>query len=146
MMCPDAYQQLLTADPAELTGHAPTELSRHIRDCARCGTAAAAILSHTDTLRQAMNASVPSQPAARALERARKLQQRRRRWLVAAPVLAAAGLATLLLTSDTASVGSEISLPVQATRVASPLVEQPTGVDVAVFNTNNPNIVVVWFF
>jgi anti-sigma factor RsiW len=146
MNCLDASQELLTADPAELTGHAPTELSRHIRDCSRCGTAAAAILSHTDTLRRAMNRSVPSQPPARALERARRLQQRRRRRLVAAPVLAAAGLATLLLTSDTASVGSEIGLPAQAARVASPLVEQPMGVDVAVFNTDDPNIVVVWFF
>ncbi|MDH3290130.1 MAG: hypothetical protein OEO20_11845 [Gemmatimonadota bacterium] len=146
MKCTDAYQQLLTAAPAELTGRGSTELSQHIRSCSRCGAAAVAILTHTDALRQAMNASVPSHPPARAPERAPKLQRRRRRWLVAAPALAAAGLATLLLTSDTANVGPEIDPPVRAARVASPLVEQPAGVDVAVFNTNNPDIVVVWFF
>jgi hypothetical protein len=80
------------------------------------------------------------------LERVRKRQQRRRLWLVAAPVLAAAGIASLLLTSDTANLGSEIGPPVREARVARPLVEQPSGVDLAVFNTDNPSIVVVWFF
>lgn len=146
MNCTDAYRELLTADPAELAGRAPTALSRHIQSCARCGGAAAAILSRTDLLRRTMDSSAPSRAPTAAVARAEWRQRRRRRWLVAGPVLAAAGLAGLLLTSDSLDRGTDIGSVAREVRVMRPLVEQPTDLDVAVFTTDNPNIVVVWFF
>jgi anti-sigma factor RsiW len=146
MNCTDASRELLTADPAELAGRVPTALSRHIQSCARCGGAAAAILARTDLLRRTMDSSTPCRAPTAAVARAERRQRRRRRWLVAGPVLVAAGLAGLLLTSDALDRGIEIDPVAREVQVMRPLVEQPRDVDVAVFTTDNPNIVVVWFF
>ncbi len=143
MKCTDARDAILIADPSELSGEASTELSRHLRDCAACAAAAATIVEHTEALRRALDASAPSRGPAVVL---RRTSGRRRRWLVAAPALAAAGLAALLFSSDTAHRNIDVTPATRRVQAPRPLVDQPAGTDVAVFSTDNPNIVVVWFF
>lgn len=143
MKCSDARDAMLIADPSELLGETPTALSQHIRDCTACAAAAATIVEHTETLRRALDAGAPSRPPAVIL---RRPSGRRRRWLVAAPALAAAGLAALLFNLDTTRRNVDLIPATRGAPAPRPLVDQPAGTNVAVFNTDNPNIVVVWFF
>lgn len=144
MKCTDARQALLIADPSELVGGHATEVSRHLRDCSGCAAAAAAIVEHTDALRRALVASAASRHPGVTVRHTAK--RGRRRWIVAVPALAAAGLAAVLFMADTAYRGTEIVPATRAAQTPGPLVDQPMGTNVAVFGTDNPNIVVVWFF
>jgi predicted anti-sigma-YlaC factor YlaD len=145
MTCDQAREALLTADLDQLNANRPGSLAAHLETCAACRSAADRIAAITRAL-QAERALPPSRPPARAasearVEAGRLRRSRRARWGVV-PLLAAAGLAAILILRDGAPPGQP--LPPRA-MASPPLVESAPG-RVAVLTTDNPAIVVVWQF
>jgi hypothetical protein len=160
--CTKSLDELLDADVDELRGRADTELSRHVSHCTRCGAAARRILASNAALDRAL-ASAPSLDVEAVLARARLATApdrdgastrrpgvpdssgpRWQRWHAWAGLAAAASLAALVLLSV-----REPSLPGtpgQPLTNAQAMVEAPPDRDVAVIQTDNPDITVLWFF
>ena len=143
--CAEARDALLVADLAELEERGEGSLAAHLASCPTCRALADRVLVATDALR-GERAVRPRRSATAAAELARAeagrvRRARRARWALA-PVLAAAGLAAILLARG----GPESGRPIAARPTPPPpLVESPAA-KVAVFTTDNPNIVVVWQF
>jgi hypothetical protein len=66
------------------------------------------------------------------------------RW--AAPLAAAAGVATVLLTRRGPGSIAETPRPRAETMPRGVTVTAPPGRNVAVMETDNPNVVIIWFF
>lgn len=149
MTCGEARERLLEADLSELRGEGDSELSRHVRTCARCRRVAQLILEQERALGRALAGQRPRVAVDDALRAAEGAARRRRRRVLvgAVPALAAASVVAMLLVRNGGP-----PLPPQPTRPASeaallpPSVQAPAGQDVAIFQTDNPNIVVVWLF
>lgn len=167
-----ALEAMLTAEPAELRGDAATRLSFHIRDCGRCRAVARAILAEQAELDAEIRTTAPVRSAdeladavlARAAERdiepgeaaavAVPLRRQRRGsrlrhtgWKVAVPTLLAAVLAALFLLPRHGEwrppEGRAVIASAAARRGA---IEAPADGSVAVIQTRDPNIKVVWFY
>ena len=144
MNCATARALLLEADRLDLRGEGGTELSRHLRECAPCRAAAEAIVRAEAMLKRRLDASRPTRTVeqiVRVAEARRRGARARRAWRVL-PLAAAAGLAAILL------VRRPPALPSLAPPVAQPRlsVTAPPGRNVAVLQTDNPDVVVYWFF
>lgn len=149
MKCENAYQALLEADPIELRGESDSALSEHIRSCVRCRAVAERICLEEERLRSALDAVRSSTPTDEASKRAvweARLRHRRQIWHGIAPVAAAAGLAGILLVSTGDRTPESLGERTTVQQVLPPVVEAAPGQQVAVFETDNPNIVVVWSF
>ena len=149
MNCVEATQLLLEADPTELHGEDRTPLSLHLQTCSRCRTAAEHVLEQEGNLREFFTAVRPRTPADIALQRVSwqtRQRSRRRLWLGLAPALAAAGIAGILLVGNGGLTPAEPGQAIATGLELPPLVETAPGQQVAVFETDNPNIVVVWSF
>jgi anti-sigma factor RsiW len=145
MNCAAARDMMLEADLAELEGTIESELSRHVRDCAQCAAAARHILAAERELRHALSNAAPRLAADHAIQRATRRPPPYRRAWPAIALAAAATLAALLLGRPEPIGPGLPSTP--PPRVGSGLaVEAPPGRSVAVFHTDNPNIVVIWFY
>jgi hypothetical protein len=152
MTCDEAREALLEADLAELDGTAATPLAAHVATCAECRHLAERIVLGTDALGREREHR-PRRPAGDAAAAARRdadrIRRVRRRWLAATPALAAAAVAVILLarswTPGPPSGPFASSPPATPVEPGLPLVAAaaPT---VAVFETANPKIVVVWQF
>lgn len=147
MRCADVRERLLEADAAKLRGETTTDLTAHLATCATCREAAGRILAAEDALRAHLAAVTPARPAADVLPLARaRVRHHRRltRLAAAVPALAAAGVAIALFTGR----GGEPPAPTLATVAPAPvpLVDATPGQRVAVFKTDDPNIVIVWTF
>jgi len=160
MTCADARNALLEADLAELRGAGTTPLAAHLATCAACRRVAERIVVATDGLhrerigrpRRAVDAA-----AAAARGEADRIRHTRRRWLIAAPTLAAAGVAAVILARNSdlglpfapsappAPAGALAATAASAAPATPPIVASAAR-NVAVFTTTNPNIVVVWQF
>ena len=150
--CRRSFDTLLDADVAELSGLAETELAVHISGCISCAAAARKILEGNDTLDDVLGSAPPID--ARALvARARlealpkaveKAPNPARRWRGWAMLGAAASIAALLVLSerDVRMPGVEVA---PRTEVHA-IVEAPAGRNVAVIQTDDPDITVLWFF
>ncbi len=155
--CERYRDALLEAEPDDLRGIGQTDVARHIKACPACARAGEVILETTASL----NAYLGSEEHAPALdavlrrsataevtpprqtERAGPVASWRtnRRWVALA---AAASIAALLLVP-----GRPAPLPPTATVATAeplPTVESAPGQTVAVFETENPDITVLWFF
>lgn len=144
MNCSVARDLILEAELATLEGESDAELSLHLRGCARCRAAAERILDAERSLRGTLAAATPRRPAADAVERAARRQGARARLLWrAVPLAAAAGLAALILTKRQPIPPGPIAAP--ALRPTVSVTAQP-GRNVAVLQTDNPGVVVFWFF
>lgn len=148
MNCTEARAALLEADPMELRGEAETAVSLHLRECAACRAAADAILATEAAAGRWIETRAPRRGAADVVARGRSAAQRRRRarwgWLV--PLAAAAGIVTLIVTQPGPHPpGGDVGVVPEpaAGRIA---VEAPAGRNVAVFETADPNIVIIWLF
>ncbi len=143
MNCDVIRERLLDADPAELRAETGSDVSRHVATCPSCREAAGRLLQATETLGHVLDAVQPRLPVERALTRAAWAVRRRRRWWWAAvPALAAAGVAAVLLVSGNGTVATY-----QPSASSSPPVVQASPhQNVLVYNTENPNIVVVWLY
>ncbi len=148
MDCAAARNAMLEAEPSELLAGGASELSRHLATCDRCRATAGEILAAERGLAEWLAAARPALEAAAAVARAaaiarRRAAARRVAWR-AAPILAAAAVAALLL------VPREHQPPIPApVAPAAPApgfsVTAPPGRDLVVLHTQNPKIVVVWY-
>jgi hypothetical protein len=148
--CATARTLMLTADPAELAGSTGSDLTLHIATCASCRGRAALLLEAQGELARVLDApgaqdSPTAVRSALATARRRRDDARRRRWTL--PLAAAAVLAGLMVIRF----GSRA--PVQPSPPAVPpaaghriTVTAPQGRNVAVLQTDNPNVVIIWFF
>ena len=148
--CETARELLLEADPAELRGEGDGSLAAHLRACAACRQRAQFLLGETDVLRSSLFALGPAAhepvPALAVPHRpTRSATWRGARILV--PLALAAGIAVLVLVR-----GHQVTPPARAglqlaKATPAPLdVQVPAGQSVAVFQTANPNIVVIWSY
>lgn len=157
MTCVQTRAALLEADLAELGRPATTPLAGHLGTCAECRRLADWIVAGTDALRRERARPPrrsPGEASTAAAQEATAIRRVRRRWLTATPALAAAGLAAVLLTRSRGpglpsapSPPSTPSAPAAAPAAPAdvPLVAS-TARTVAVFETANPKIIVVWQF
>jgi hypothetical protein len=148
----------------QLAGEGGSDLSLHVRSCLRCAAAAAEILRTTAELEARLTTSVDEGAVDAVL--ARLAQAGRRdgpgtnsppgaRWrgsaraslwapLGASLAVAAAAAGLLLVSRDPAP------FPEGAPRVAAtpapPLVESSGAATLAIIQTDNPDITVLWFF
>ena len=150
MKCDEAYPLLLEADPTELRGETDSPLSEHVRSCIRCRTMAQRIGQEEERLRTLLATVRPRVSADEAGKRAAweaRLRRRRRVWYGLAPVATAAGIAGILLVSSGGPTPGPIGEPTTtAPQALPPVVEAASSQNVAVFETENPSIVVVWAF
>jgi hypothetical protein len=145
MNCAAARAMMVEADLAELDGTIESELIEHVRACAQCSAALQRILTAERELRHALKRAAPRLAADPAIGRAkRRLPLYHRAW----PAVALAAAATLaaLLFGRPDPVVPRLP-PTPPSTVSSGLaVEAPPGRSVAVFRTDNPDIVVIWFY
>ena len=150
MNCSEARARILEADLADLRGEIASDLSRHLDSCGRCRLAAQRILQEETNLGDMLAAVRPHISAEVASKRAQgeaHLRRRRRIWYGLAPALAAAGFAGILLVGNgVPTPGTLAGSVLMAQQELPPIVETASGQQVAVFETDNPNIVVVWSF
>lgn len=151
MNCIEARDLLLEADLAELRGEGESELARHLRECARCRAMAREIVQQEGALAEALAAVRPRVSTDTAVAEATAARvlplgpRRKRRWAVAIPAAAAAVLAGILLTSN--GTPPTVVTPIEeAAAPAVPVVSAASSETFVVFNTENPDIVVVWFY
>jgi len=146
MTCIEARAALVEADPQELHGAADTPLAEHLRDCADCRAAAERIVLVENAMGRRLAALAPR----RGLARARATPPPKRRpWRWAVPLAAAAGVGALLLLvpRPPESRPAADSRPSTLVREAGGVsVRAPAGRNVAVFETADSGIVVIWFF
>lgn len=149
MTCGEARTALLDADPADLRGETDTALAAHLGACTACRAAADAVLATEAAAAGWIAARMPQRGPAEAIARGHAAARRRRhrRWRWAASVAAAAGLVALLVARPAARRPPVNAHVAQAepdpARVA---VAAPAGRSVAVFETANPDLVIIWFF
>ncbi len=148
MTCAEARERMLEAERTDLSGATESELSLHLRGCARCRRAANRILEAERELWGALAAATPVRGAEEAVGTVRRRAQRRRWVWRVAPLAAAAGLAVALIARREQVQQSlpPASAPSIRSGRSGLAVEGPPGRSVAVFQTDNPDIVVIWFF
>jgi predicted anti-sigma-YlaC factor YlaD len=145
MTCTEAHRALLEAEPSALLGKDASPLAEHLAQCPDCRALAGRVLAVNDRLR-AERGRAPRTPVHVALRdgaaAARRVRRARRVWLASLPALAAAGILVMLVVRGILPTPTEAPVAQAAA---------PPGVDasarhVAVFTTDNPNIIVVWQF
>ena len=151
MNCEAAREKLLDAELSELRAEGGGELARHLSACPECRERAQRILEQTAQLAAALERVVPPAPpdglSQRAMEGDGGRWRPMRRWAVAVPLALAASLAVMLLRRPPSSPPPPDRSSRPPALATAPLdVKGPPGVSVAVFQTDNPNIVVIWHF
>jgi len=155
MPCTEVRELLLEAEPEELRGVGASALAEHLRACRACARIAERILAETRMLDAYLeDAPPPPLPeilrragVARASEGAPAVPAKRtvrRRWLWA-PAAAAAAFAALFVALESRG---PVTPSVSTTMPAEPppVVEPASSATVAVMQTDNPDITVLWFF
>ena len=154
--CGRPAEALLRAERDELDGSGTTELAGHIRACERCGALAQSILAGYETLDDTLEPAVQlNAQCIVALGRARADAgvRRRSRWRLplppawAAATAAAASIAAILALVLPAPRGPQLEPVWQppATVASAPVVSAPHH-NVAVIQTDDPDITVFWFY
>lgn len=146
--CESRLEALQEADIGELSGSGDSDLARHIRSCARCRAAAEDVIAAVRSLDSALNSTAePDVDALLARARMRPLRGAvgvlplsTRRWSMLA---AAAAIGAIMLGRGERPLPGDTPLLLSTASVAF---DVPTGRDVAVLQTDNPNITVLWFF
>lgn len=144
MNCPECRDRLLEADAATLRGEGDAAVAEHLRACASCEAIAGMLLDEEARLREALAGLTPVPPieaAAKAAVRESLRRGRRRRLAALVPLAAAAGLVTVLLTGK-GDLPPDLARPPSA---PPPLVET-SNQNVVVYQTDNPDIVVIWLY
>jgi len=153
--CDATRTWLLEADLADLTetGPAPTREQQHLQACEACQREASHILRVTGLLDSAVGFPGPGPDAQALIARARLESVSRppvgrewwraanRRWIALAAA-AALGAVTLWGDREPRMPGTALTSPVGT----APIVHATTADGVAVFETENPDITVLWFY
>jgi len=159
MNCERATALLLEADLTELQGHGDTVLTAHLERCGSCRERARRIVAAERGLDRALDglggqgrargdtaaATRGEQSSGRRVTAVLTRRGRRGvRW-VWIPLALAAGLAALILIPDTEPppVRSAMAHAFSPDRVR---VEVPAGRNAVLYETENPNVIVVWFY
>jgi len=171
MICAEAREALLAAEIHELEGDGNSPLARHLAGCAGCRKAATTILRDEGLLAVALTTLLPQPDVDALLElglntgisgsegaairettrdtlplpRGSSFPSRRLTVgsLALASLAAAAGLAALLFPRMPSPPGPVYTPPARAMGLE---VEAPPGQDVAVLETGDPDITVLWLF
>jgi hypothetical protein len=173
--CETIRERLLEASATALAGRGESAVARHVRSCAACHSVAKRILDETRLLGASLEQLRPRMSEDEAVRLARdsegrqvaavKLPAARRagssgfprgwmRWSPV-PVAAAAAVVALVLTAGPRTQSPEEddpSVPVLPVATAAAVALDGLSVDipeqgrVAVFETKNPSITVVWFY
>jgi anti-sigma factor RsiW len=148
MNCTTVLDVILEAERGDLEGLSESELSRHLRRCATCRAAAARILDAERRLGDVLGTVAPQRDAAETVRVAAHVAAARavrRRWLWRGlPLAAAATVAALFLGRRPPPPGAPPLPPLPSASLVE--VQGPPGQGVAVFTTDNPDVVVIWFF
>src|SRR5438093_7403091 len=145
MRCAEARERMLEADRTDLNGATESELSLHLRTCERCRRTAHRILDAERELWGALAAATPGRGADEAVGLVRR-RARRRRWMWRAAPLAAAAVVAVVWLGRPARVEQPTLSPTPPAVGSGIAAQAPPGKDGAVFRTDNPEIVVIWFF
>lgn len=151
--CAEIRDLMLEAEPGELRGEGGTTVADHVRGCPACARIAAVLLDETAALAEVLGGSPSPGTVDAVVARAtgttpatgvRPLPfMRRHRWWGLAAAAAAAGV--LLLSREGAQLRDTTVPPARVAQVP-PVVSPEADQDVAVFQTDNPDITVLWFF
>ncbi len=144
MTCADIREAMLEADSQALRGEGTSAVAQHVQSCPECRGLAERIVAQERRLQSALAALEPRQPLDDAVRAAVGLtrRRRRRRWVVASGLAAAAVAAFALWHSGR----SALPPSQQPTAVAQPFVQTSADQNVIVYQTANPDIVVVWLY
>jgi hypothetical protein len=148
---------MLEADLPSLEGATDDPLARHIRECAECGVKARAIIEAEASLARALERAVPQPnvegilrisgrgrtPSALTSGLLRRFPRGPRSRYSVLPLAAAAVLAAVFLGRPPALPGPPYSPPRSPAGLD---VQVPEGTNVAVLETNNPAITVLWLY
>ena len=149
MNCREAHELLLEADPGDLRGEGDSPLAVHLRSCDRCAARAALVLGAQSRLADHLAARRPHTPTPSAIEQAavtaRRRQAHRRLAWRATPVLVAATIAGILVATREPS-PAQRTVPERIAQRATPTIATPSDQDVVVYQTDNPNILIVWLY
>ena len=143
-----ARDLVLEADLTDLRGEGHGDLARHIRGCPACRALAQRILDQTAALQATLERAASRRAADPSTSRRRRASRAAvRRWAIGIPLTLAASLAVLWLGRRQAGQTPASGVPSQLALATTPLdVQVPPGQTVTVFQTDNPNIVVIWSF
>lgn len=147
--CDNAFEQMLEADPAELSGRSDSELAGHVKACPRCQAVAGELLAGQLQLANVLGELGPKADVSEALSAAQMRWQRtlRRerawRW---APLAAAAAVAAAMLIQSLPSGGMMEGEVAAAPAAVEPLVESAASQSVMVFETRDRSATVIWFY
>ena len=139
MTCDSMRERILGADLAELRGETDTPLAKHLRECDACRSVADKIVQAEAELGVALDTMATGVRTRHTTAPRRRLGH----WAVLVPLAAAAGLAAIMVGRGTEA-PTIAALPALQI-VALPVVESTDDQNVAIFTTDDPNIVVVWF-
>lgn len=146
MNCETAREHMLQADLADLRGEGAGELAQHLRACQTCGERARRILEQTTALAATLERAAP-RTAAATIRRGGAAWKAPRRWAVAVPLALAASVAVMVLVRNRTGQAPVSAVTLSPAVAAAPLdVQVRPGRAVTVFQTDNPNIVVIWSF
>jgi hypothetical protein len=148
MDCAAARALLLEADPAELRGEGDSPLAAHLRTCADCRAAADAILAGEAELDAALRT------LARPSEGSRVIPLRPRHgWsrriapaAVSFAALAAAVAGVMLARPAAAPRGASTEQIARLMFPAPPVARAEAGRSVAILQTSDPGVTVVWVY
>lgn len=144
MTCSEAREGILEADPSVLRGEGGDPLSLHLEQCEECRALARFVLAGEDRLGTFLQ-EAPRRPSVEEIlrEAGGPPPTRLRAPLVLVPLLAAAGLAALLLMPEAPMPEPVHTVPPASTGLN---VDVPEGRSAAVLTTGDPNITVLWIF
>lgn len=154
--CENVRRLILEAEPDELRGIGSGRVAAHVRDCSSCGHLAARILEETAALDAYLTAEADPSTVEEVLRRAgiasphwtgtrsrpRDWWGRRSAWIALA---AAASAAALLLARGRVPTTAPVPVALAVAELP-PLVQSSSDRTVAVMQTDNPDITVLWFF
>ena len=147
--CTRSHDVLFVAELGELEGRADTELATHLAECARCRATAERIVTSTRLLDRALSAPGAGPEVDAILTRARleavptaPTRLRSPRSWVALAATAAVVTITLWGQREPTLRG----VPLASPSGPPPVVDASASDNVAVFETDNPDITVLWFF
>lgn len=148
MDCAAARALLLDADPADLRGEDDSPLAEHLRACADCRARAEAILAAEAELDAALRTLATPSTEARVVP-----MRPRRGWAqriapaaASLAALAAAAAGVMLTRPQAAPRGATTEQIARLMFPAPPVARAEAGRSVAVLQTSDPGVTVVWVY
>lgn len=146
MDCAAARELLLEADPAELSGDGDSPLAAHLRDCAACRARADAILAGQAGLDAALRTLASPSPGPKVIPLRPRRAMRFAPAAASLVALAATVAAVMLARPHPAPRGASADDIARMLFRAPPVARAAAGQSVAVLQTSDPGVTVVWIY